>query len=141
MIKSIYNFTLEVLYEHRILRYIISGGTSAFVNISLFSLFFYVFHFHYLVANLISFSIAFFVSLFMQKFWTFRDHSTENMHIQGLYYLLNSLFGLGINTLILYICVDYFGLLPILGVVSAGLLTASITFQISSRYVFNNGKS
>lgn len=85
-----------------------------------------------------AFSVAFFVSLFLQKFWTFRDHSTENMHIQGMYYLLNSLLGLAINTTVLYVCVDYLKFIPIVGVIIAGICTALVTFQISSRYVFNN---
>ena len=123
--------------KHLIVRYIISGGTSATVNLSFFYLFFNIFSIHYLISNIIAFSIAFGVSLGLQKFWTFRDHSTENIHIQGLFYFLNSIFGLGINTLILYICVDFLGIMPIIGVVIAGGSTALCTFQISRRYIFN----
>lgn len=137
MLKNIIKLALDVLEEHTILRYIISGGTSASVNISLFSLFFYVFHVHYIVSNIIAFCVAFFVSLWLQKFWTFRDHSKDGMHVQGLYYLLNSLLGLVINTSFLYICVRYFSIKPIFGVIIAGMCTALITFQISSRFIFN----
>lgn len=132
---------MGMLERYKILRYLISGGTSASVNIALFSFFFFVLHLHYIISNIISFSVAFFVSLFLQKFWTFRDHSTDDLHIQGFYYLLNSLLGLGINTMILYISVDIFGIMPLIGVIIAGGSTALVTFQISSRYVFNNGKS
>jgi putative flippase GtrA len=140
MPKKILDFVLEILSRHKILRYIISGGTSASVNIALFSFFFFVFNLHYILSNIISFSVAFFVSLFLQKFWTFRDVSLDGIHVQGFYYLLNSLLGLGLNTTILFVSVDYFGVLPIIGVIIAGGLTALVTFQISSRYVFNNGK-
>lgn len=136
MVKKIFNLALDVLEEHTILRYIISGGTSAAVNIALFSLIFYIFHIHYIISNIIAFCFAFFVSLSLQKFWTFRDHSKEDMHVQGLFYLLNSLLGLGINTTVLYICVDYFKIMPLLGVIIAGICTALVTFQISSRYIF-----
>jgi len=130
---------IKVLTKHLLVRYVISGGTSATVNLSIFALFFYIFHLHYIIANVIAFSMAFGVSLMLQKFWTFRDTSTENMHIQGMLYLLNSLLGLCINTTVLYISVDFFGILPIIGVVIAGLSTALCTFQISRRYVFNQG--
>lgn len=123
--------------KHLIVRYLISGGTSAAVNILIFSLFFYVFNFHYIVSNIIGFSLAFLVSLGLQKFWTFQDHSTHNIHIQGFIYLLSSLFGLSINTFVLYICVDIAGMYPLLGVIVSGIVTAMITFQISSRYIFN----
>lgn len=136
MLKVIFKLALDVLDEHTILRYIISGGMSATVNISLFSLFFYLFKIHYILSNIIAFCVAFFVSLLLQKFWTFRDNSKEAIHIQGFYYLLNSLLGLSINTSILYVCVDYFKIMPILGVIIAGICTALVTFQISSRYIF-----
>jgi len=123
--------------KHLIVRYIISGGTAAFVNLSFFALFFYIFHVNYLIANVIAFIIAFFVSLTLQKFWTFRDHSTDRIHIQGILYLFSSLFGLGVNTLVLYICVDFLGFLPIIGVIIAGIATALCTFPISRKYIFN----
>ena len=123
--------------RHLIIRYIISGGISATVNICLFSLLFYKFHIQYLLANALSFIVAFFVSLLLQKFWTFKDTNTENIHIQGLYYLMSSLFGLAINTLVLYICVDFFGFWKIPAVIVAGIATALCTFQISKKYIFN----
>ncbi len=127
--------------QHLIIRYLISGGTSATVNISIFALLFYIFHLHYIVSNIIAFSIAFLVSLVLQKFWTFQDHSTENFHVQGFIYLLSSLLGLGINTFVLYVCVDILDLYPLLGVIIAGICTALCTFQISRRYIFNQKKS
>ena len=123
-----------------ILRYLVSGGTSAFVNLSAFSLLLYVFNLHYIVSSMVAFVVGFLVSLILQKFWTFRDHSTDNIHIQSFYYLLNSLFGLGINTLILFICVHFLNLLPLAGQIIAGGLTAFCTFFISKHFIFNKEK-
>lgn len=123
--------------KHLIVRYLISGGTSAVVNIGIFSLLHYYFGLHYIFSNVVAFCIAFCISLVLQKFWTFQDHSTDNMHVQGLYYLVSSLFGLGINTTILYISVDLVGLPAIVGVIIAGILTAVCTFQINKKYIFN----
>lgn len=126
--------------KHLIIRYLISGGTSASVNIGLFSILHYYFKLHYIVSNIFAFIFAFFVSLILQKFWTFQDHSTENIHMQGLFYLFSSLFGLGLNTSILYISVDLIGVKPIIGVIIAGILTAMCTFQINKKFIFNNNK-
>lgn len=128
---------IKYFTKHLIVRYIISGGTSAFINLSIFSLFLYVFRIHYIVSSVIAFIVAFFVSLILQKFWTFHDHSTDNIHIQTFLYLLNSLFGLCVNTLVLYICVHYLNFLPLVGQIVAGIFTALCTFSISRKYVFN----
>src|SRR5690348_4837949 len=106
---------IKVFTKHLLVRYIISGGTSAVVNLSLFALFFFVLHVHYIISNVIAFCLAFFVSLGLQKFWTFKDHSTDNIHVQTFLYLLNSLFGLLINTSILYICVHFLSIHPFIG--------------------------
>jgi putative flippase GtrA len=124
--------------RHILIRYIISGGTAASVNLFVFAVFFYQFKIHYLISNIIAFSMAFGVSLTLQKFWTFKDHSTENIHVQTVLYLANSLFGLAVNTLLLYVSVDILGFMPLAGVILAGIGTALCTFQISRRYVFNS---
>jgi len=129
MIEKIIGFT--------IVRYLIGGSTSAFVNLSIFYFLNSVIGIHYITSSVFAFIASFFVSLFFHKFWTFRDHSTKNMHIQSLYYLLNSLFGLALNTTILYICVDNFNILPLQGQIIAGLLTACCTFFISKNIIFS----
>ncbi len=137
--RKLIHWGFGLLDKFLLLRYLVSGSTSAAVNLSVFSLFFYVFRIHYLVSNTIAFLVAFGISLFLQKFWTFRDHSTENMHVQAVLYLGSSLFGLGINILVLYVCVHFFHILPIIGVIIAGLATALCTFPISRKYIFNKG--
>lgn len=132
---------IEKITQYTIVRYLVGGSTSAVVNLTIFYLLNSVGGVHYITSSVIAFIVAFFVSLTFHKFWTFQDHSTENMHIQGLYYLLSSLFGLGLNTLILYVCVGYFGLLPLVGQVIAGGLTACCTFFISKYLIFKRTES
>ena len=92
--------------QHTVVRYIIGGGTSAVVNLSLLFFLNSIIGIYYLTASIVAFIAGFFVSWAFHKFWTFRDHSTNNLHTQGGLYLLSSLFGLSLNTLILYIAVD-----------------------------------
>lgn len=122
--------------KHLIVRYLISGGTSAAINLGLLSLLYYVYNIYYLYAAIIASVIAFFVSLILHKFWTFEDYSRDNVHIQAGKYMMTSLFGLLLNTLFLYILVDHLHLFVYLGQIVSGGLVACITFFISRGFVF-----
>jgi len=126
--------------KHLVVRYLISGGTSAIVNLAILSLLYYVFDVYYILAGIIAFSVAFFVSLSLHKFWTFDDTSMVGAHKQAGKYLIVSLFGLAINTFILYVCVDILHLYVYIGQIVAGGLTACVTFFISRDHVFNQSK-
>ena len=122
--------------QYQFVRYVIGGCTSAAVNLSSLYLFNSVLHIYYLLASMMSFSIAFFVSLTFHKFWTFGDRRTDNMAKQGSLYLASSLFGLCMNTVLLYISVQHFHTSVLIGQVIAGGLTACCTFFISKYIVF-----
>lgn len=128
---------MKGLTKHLLVRYVISGGTSAGINLSILSLLYYVFHIYYIMASIVAFMVAFFVSLILHKFWTFGDHSMIDIHKQAGKYLANSLLGLVINTFILFICVDILHLYVYMGQIVAGILTACVTFFISRDYIFN----
>jgi putative flippase GtrA/ADP-heptose:LPS heptosyltransferase len=126
---------IQYFTRHRIVRYIISGGTSAVINLVVFYVLNLEIGVYYITASILSFAAAFFVSFTLQKFWTFKSHETET-HKQMIMYLGNSLFGLGLNTSILFICVHFLQILPLFGQIIAGALTAFCTFQISRNFVF-----
>jgi putative flippase GtrA len=132
---------MKYLTKHLLVRYVISGGTSATVNLLTLSILYYIFHIYYLIASVFAFLVAFFVSLGLHKFWTFKDSSMNGVHKQAGKYLASSIFGLAINTSFLYIFVDYFHIYVFLGQIFAGLITASVTFFISRDHIFNNGKA
>lgn len=123
--------------KHLIVRYLISGGTAAVVSLSTLSFLYYVLGVYYIYASIIAFSFAFCVSLVLHKFWTFDVPSMDGAHKQAGKYLGTSLFGLAINTFLLYVCVDFLHMYVFVGqIVSAGL-TACVTFFISRDHVFN----
>jgi len=122
------------LTKHLLVRYVISGGISAVVDLTLLYLF--DIYMHYLVAA----ALALFVSFTLQKFWTFKDHSTDGIHKQTVIYLGTSLFGLSLNTLLMYIFVDYIHVGVISSQVFAGGLVACCTFFISRDFVFKYKK-
>lgn len=128
---------INKLKEYTIVRYIISGTTSASVNLTVLYIFYHIVGLFYLTASIIAFIIAFFVSWALHKFWTFKDHSMDDFHKQGIKYLMSSLFGLSLNTTLMYILVSLLHIWVLVSQVFAGLLVALCTFFISKHLVFN----
>ena len=134
----------KYLTRHVIIRYGISGGLAGVTDLSLLYLFNGVFDLHYLPSAILAFIGAFFVSFLMHKFWTFESHEEETSKQMAMY-LGTSLFGLILNTLLMYLFVDYLftGLFlahedsrVLFSQVVVALLGASITFFISRNFVF-----
>jgi putative flippase GtrA len=126
------------LSQHMLFRYIIAGGTAATVDIALLYGLNTLLGVHYLTAAIAAFIGAFCVSFVLQKFWTFRDGSRDRMHAQIGLYLCTSLFGLALNTLLMYLFVDKAHINVILSQVFAGAIVACCTFFLSRNFVFKN---
>ncbi len=134
---------LAGLWSHRqqIFRYLVSGGTAAAVDIGLLYAFTRFAGLWYLASAVVAFIIAFGVSFFLQKFWTFRDRATDGMHRQAGKYLGVSIFNLCVNTLLVYIFTDAFGLWYILSQVIAAGLVALGSFFVYKYWIFTRRAS
>jgi len=120
-------------------KYLISGGIAAGVDIVLLAIFKELGGLNYLVAAILAFFLAFIVSFVMQKFWTFGDTGMTGVHRQAGLYLGIALVNLLVNTLLMYIFVDWFHIWYILSQVLASGLIAISSFVIYRRFVFNQG--
>lgn len=121
------------------IKFVISGGSAAVVNIGLL---FVLTHFggvHYLLSSVMSFCAAFFVSFLLQKFWTFKNMQKEAMHWQMAAFLLVSLINLGINTTLMYVLVEFFRVWYLAAAVISGLLLAIVSFFIYKYIIFVEG--
>ena len=127
---------IRTLSKHVVFRYIISGGTSAAVDLIVLFVLNSVLHMYYLLAAILAFLVAFCFSFTLHKFWTFQNFSREGMHKQVMLYMMTSLFGLGLNTLFMYIFVDYFHIVVLLSQVFVGAIVACCTFFLSRNFVF-----
>lgn len=114
-----------------------AGGTSAAVNLAVLYVFNSIWGIYYLTASIGAFVVAFFVSLFSHKYWTFQDFNHGSIHIQASKYLASSLFGLLLNTVFLYFFVDFVHVPVLVGQIFAGGMVACITYFISHNYIFN----
>ena len=111
-------------------RFVISGGIGAGVNIGILFLLTHVFDVWYLFSSILAFILAVFVSFICQKFWTFKNTATTQIHYQLVWYFGIAGINLIFNTLIMYLCVDGLGLHYIVGQVIASLLIAIWSYLI-----------
>ena len=122
--------------HQQVLRFLVAGGLAFAVNIvSLYALTDFL-HIHYLVSTVLAFLIAFNVSFILQKFWTFRDHSKDNVHVQLQLYLGMQLINLGLNATLMYIFVEYLHIWYVLSQTIIALILAVAAFLINKAYIF-----
>lgn len=125
----------EITSKYVGLRYFISGGTAGVTDIIILYFFNTIIGLYYLISSILAFIVAFFVSFFLHKFWTFNSNS-EATHRQMVVYLGSSMFGLSLNTILMYIFVDYIHIQVIISQIIVGLLVACVSFFISRSFVF-----
>lgn len=121
----------------RVWRYLVSGGSAATADLGLLYMLTEWFGLHYLLSAALAFIVAFCVSFFLQKFWTFQDHSVERVHSQAVLYFVIAVANLGLNTLLMYIFVEHLHLWYFAAQIFIGTLLACGSFFISKNIVFN----
>lgn len=120
----------------KILRYLIAGSTATGVNLALLFVFTDWLGVWYLFSAVASFVVAFFVSFFLQKLWTFQDKSRGMMKKQMAVYFLIALISLAANTGLMYLLVDIFGIWYLLAQVFTAALIAVWNFIAYGTFVF-----
>lgn len=88
------------------MRYLFAGGLAFSTNLILLFIFIQYFHLWYLTASTLSFVISVIVSFTVQKFITFRDRTTDNVHHQIAKYVAIALFNVSANGGMMYALVD-----------------------------------
>jgi putative flippase GtrA len=101
---------LKHLINHRVIRYIISGGIAALVLFGTLFLAKEIFQLWYLLASTIAFVVTFITSFLLQKLWTFQNNTFHKTKKQLTLFFLVSLFNLCANTILMYVLVDTYGL-------------------------------
>ncbi len=125
------------LFGNKILRFIFSGGIAFISHISILFVLVHYFNLWYLVSTMIAFTFAVTVSYSLQKFFTFQNYSTKNMHRQFLSFLFFALCMLGLNTLLMYIFVDIIGFWYISSQIVINIFTAFFSYIIYNKVIFS----
>lgn len=85
---------------NRFLRFAIVGTIGAFIDLGIFNLLIQVFHFQALVAQAFSFSVAVVSNFTWNRFWTYPDSRNKPIGRQLFQFVVVSVIGLAIRTLI-----------------------------------------
>ncbi|MDZ7587444.1 MAG: GtrA family protein [Patescibacteria group bacterium] len=120
----------------KIIRYIISGGTAAAVNLGALYILTDRLGWWYLFSSIAAFGLAFIVSFTLQKFWTFKEKSFHTAPKQLTLYFLVITVNLLINTALMYFMVDIINLPYLLGQVIVGGLIAFGSFFVYRHLIF-----
>lgn len=121
----------------RLARFVISGGTATAVNLGTLFILTHFFGVWYIYSSIAAFAVSFFVSFSLQKLWTFGNTALDKVHVQATKFLAIILVALGINTLLIYIFVEYMHAHYLLGQLVSGLFIAIINYFSYKHIVFS----
>lgn len=129
---------MNSVMKNTLVKYIISGCTAALVNLTTLHFLDVYSGFHYLLSVNIAFITAFFISFFMQKYWTFSDNRKDKTGLQLIKYFSISVINVFLNSFLIYLLVSKIeipGILFLRQVVLAQILSAIIV-AIESYFVY-----
>jgi dolichol-phosphate mannosyltransferase len=129
------------IQENRIFRFVISGGLAVLVNLSVLFFLTEFFHVYYLFSAVLSFSAGFFVTFFLQKFWTFQCDDVSKIPKQFGTTLVVAVSNLFLNTFLIFIFVETVHLWYMFAQVVASLLISFETYFLYKNVIFPQKQS
>jgi len=112
------------------IRYIISGGSGAVVNLGTLYALTHIVGVWYLTASVIAFILSFVVSFTLQRIWTFDIRTRDGIARHGVLYLFVALGNLLFNTAFVYLLVEYLQVWYLLAQLLSGMLIALVSFFV-----------
>lgn len=127
----------QFIFPYRlVIKFVFSGGLAALVTVVTLYFFTDIVGLWYVASSVIGFLAGFGISFILQKFWTFRDHSTDKIKSQTFFYFITIVCNLIINTYGIYVFVHYLGLFYIVAQIIVGLLIACVSYFIYGKLIF-----
>lgn len=125
----------SVSFVAQIMRFLIAGGSAAIINVVTLYLFTEFAHIWYLYSSILAFTIAFAFSFSFQKYWVFRSDDYAKIPTQLPLHLGVALGNLALNTILLFLLVEYVHLWYVLAQLVASALIGIESF-IAFRWIF-----
>ncbi len=122
----------------RVSRFVIAGSLGTLANIIILYVFSSVFGLWYIAAGVLSFVLSSGMSFVLQKTWTFKDRSVERVHAKAIKYFAVAAVNLCINTLLLYVFVDYCHIYYLVSQIIASGLIAFESYCVYRAFIFES---
>jgi glycosyltransferase involved in cell wall biosynthesis len=119
----------------QLVRFALTGGTALVINVGLLFIFTEYAGLWYIISSILAFLVAFAFNFAASKYWVFKSHDHTKIKHQLPMQLGVNIVNLGINTLLLFTFVEYFGIWYILAQLLASLLIAFESFLVY-RWIF-----
>jgi len=92
------------------LKYFVVGGFCTVID---FAILFIVTHYwglNYLPTSIVSFMFGTVLNYYLCTCWIFKVRAIENRRIEFMYYIFITVIGLGINTILIWVCTSFLGI-------------------------------
>lgn len=116
------------------IKYFGVGAIAAIVNIGMLYVFTDILQIHYIISNILSFTLGLITNYILSKKWVFKNENIKNKKIEFIIYALIGVLGLALDTFLLYIIVDKKGLHYILGKIISTIIV--FVWNFIARKVF-----
>ncbi|MGX3043840.1 GtrA family protein [Helicobacter sp. T3_23-1056] len=117
--------------------YLILGGILTLCEWAGFYALTFIAQIHYLISSIIMFVAISLLGLFLYKRAIFgRSHLSLGREISAIYAI--NIFGIALNSVILWLCVEFFGANAMLGKIIASFLVAFYSFFARKRFVYRS---
>ena len=123
------------LLRHRLIHFLLVGGLSTVVNLSVSFALTTLFGVWYIASAVIAFVAAYAVNFTPQKFWTFEAKAKEGSGVQLALHLTLQICNLGLEVGGMYLLVEFAGLWYLYAQVMV-LAVISIESFFATRYIF-----
>ena len=125
MINNVKVFFKKDLVK-QILKFAICGGTAFIIDYGVFIVLTQVFKIYYLIASIISFTISVIYNYILSIKWVFK---AKKQNVKEFFiFVVLSIIGLGINSLIMYIFVDLISIHELISKVIATIIVMIYNF-------------
>ncbi|MDE1919374.1 MAG: GtrA family protein [Patescibacteria group bacterium] len=120
----------------RVLKFLATGIIGMSVNLTLFHAL-YVIGVPYLAGSALAFLAALVVGFLLQKYWTFEDRARERLRAQFALYAALALTNLAVNTLLVFLLVEYAGAYYLVAQAVGAGSVALASYFVYERFIFS----
>lgn len=121
----------------RIIKYLASGCIGIVVNLGSLFILADLFGFYYLSSSILAVSFSTVVGFLLQKYWTFEAGSSQGTRRQFVLYVAVAILNILLNTLIVYLLVDFSGFHHLPAQFAGAAIVAVSSYVIYKKIIFN----